>query len=396
MAWKLNQKAYQHARKLIEAGKITEDPWEAPTLEDFSSIEEYALYHLGKDPNGDPENAGTYSYPYGKNEKVYIRALRAIRASAAGARGATPNKEIYDVAGRLMEMLPEQSQKSTDIMQDNIILKIDKSKRIVTAPALVPYEEDNDGDVVSPEQIEAVAYKFMEDYQNIDIMHTFRKVAKPVESWILREPMTINGKKLHPGTWMLSAKIEDDDVWKGILQGKYTGYSVTAVPVSTKSVFFKKATLRELGWPWDVVTVSIVTKPTVPKARFISVKGDDESILYKIFKILEEKFRGDDMTKKEDFNQSQENQNQEFLNQLSESVQALKTEIEAIRTEIESIKTEIEGNPKETEETENRQAAEEENAQTQAIKGQIGTTKSYNDLNREIGVDRFGRPLKNT
>ena len=394
MAWKLNQKAYQHARELIEAGKITEDPWKAPTLEDFDgNIEEYALYHLAKDMNGDPKNTGTYGYPYGKNEKVYIRALNAIRTSAAGARGATPNKEIYDAAGKLMEMLPEQSSKSADIIQNHMILKIDKSKRIVTAPALVPYEEDNDGDVVAPEEIETVAHKFMEDYQNIDVMHTFRKVAKPVESWILREPMTIKGEKLPAGTWMLSAKVEDDDVWSGILKGKYKGYSVTAVSASTKSVF-KKTTLRELGWPWDVVTVSIVSEPAVPKARFISVKGD-ESILYKIFKILEEKFRGDDMTKKEDFNQSQE-----FLNQLSESVQALKTEIEAIKTEItelkteiEAIKTEIEGDFKETE---NTQTTDEENAQTQAIKGQIGTTKSYNDLNREIGVDRFGRPLKNT
>lgn len=113
MAWQLNQKGYQHARELIEADKITEDQWEPPRLEDFNgNIEEYALYHLAKDPNGDPENAGTYAYPYGKNGKVYIRALRAIRAAAAGARGATPNREIYEAAGRLLDMLSEQSNKS--------------------------------------------------------------------------------------------------------------------------------------------------------------------------------------------------------------------------------------------------------------------------------------------
>ena len=394
MAIQINQKAYQHARELIENGQITEDTWEAPTLQDFNdNIEEYALYHLGKDPNGDPANAGTYSYPYGKNGKVYVRALRAIRAAAAGARGATPNKEIYDAAGRLMEMLPESTSKS--IRQDNMILKVDKFKRIVTAPALVPYEKDADGDIVTPEQIEAVSYKFLTDYKNIDIMHTLRKVAEPVESWILREPMTIKekGVELPAGTWMLSAKIKDDSVWDGILKGEYTGFSIAAVPVATKSVS-KRTTLRDLGWPWDVVTVSIVDRPAVPKAKFVAIKReeDDESILYKIFKILEKKFRGDKMVKSngatepQTTKQDQQDQDQSIL----EAIQALQNEIEAIKEEIESIKTGIE----------NLESEEEPEPKTQtkaqSIKGQVGTTqKSNNDLYKEIGVDRFGRPLNN-
>lgn len=395
MAWQLNQKGYQHARELIEADKITEDQWEPPRLEDFNgNIEEYALYHLAKDPNGDPENAGTYAYPYGKNGKVYIRALRAIRAAAAGARGATPNREIYEAAGRLLDMLSEQSNKS--VAQDNMILKIDKQQHIVTAPALVPGEEDSDGDIVTEEQIEAVAYKFLTDYQNVDVMHTFRKVARPVESWILREPMTIKQVELPKGTWLLSVKVEDDQVWDKIVKGEYNGFSVTAVPAVTKSAIFRKKTLAEIGWPWDVVTVSIVDRPAVPKAKFISVKrDDDEFILYKIFKILEEKFRGDTVT-----NDSPEEQapQDDGLNDLTERIMGLQAEIETIKNDIETMKADIEdlrATITDMTKNDNNNDTGTNDGKAQTFKGQVGTIKrSYDDLYKEMGVDRFGRPLK--
>lgn len=99
-----------------------------------------------------------------------------------------------------------------------MILKVDEHQRVITGPVLVPGEFDLDGDIVSKEQVERVAYKFMEDYQNVDILHRFKNVAKPVESFILREDTMMEGVDLPEGTWILSAKVYDDDTWRGILR----------------------------------------------------------------------------------------------------------------------------------------------------------------------------------
>lgn len=241
-----------------------------------------------------------------------------------------------------------------------------------------------------------MAYKFLTDYQNVDVMHTFRKVARPVESWILREPMTIKQVELPKGTWLLSVKVEDDQVWDKIVKGEYNGFSVTAVPAVTKSAIFRKKTLAEIGWPWDVVTVSIVDRPAVPKAKFISVKrDDDEFILYKIFKILEEKFRGDTVT-----NDSPEEQapQDDGLNDLTERIMGLQAEIETIKNDIETMKADIEdlrATITDMTKNDNNNDTGTNDGKAQTFKGQVGTIKrSYDDLYKEMGVDRFGRPLK--
>lgn len=217
MTVKLNRKAYNHAKTLINEGKISDGEWEAPKLADFQGgIDEYSLYHLGVDTEADPENAEAYKYPYGKDGKVYLAALRAIKSYTAGARGAPRNQEIYDAASELLEMAKEEASEKTYTLQyGNRAVKINKDKRLVTGPVLVPDEPDLDGDVVTAEQVEEVAYKFMEDYQNIDIMHRFRNVARPVESYILRDDEEINGVHLPRGTWMITARIYDDGIWEG-------------------------------------------------------------------------------------------------------------------------------------------------------------------------------------
>ncbi len=110
---RLNQKGYKNARKLIEAGRINKGSWEKPNLSDFKNVEEYSLYCLGVDTEADPETAAAYSYPYGKKGEVYIAALRAIRSAAAGGRGAQPNKEIFEAAGRLLDQAKSKVEQKT-------------------------------------------------------------------------------------------------------------------------------------------------------------------------------------------------------------------------------------------------------------------------------------------
>jgi hypothetical protein len=402
VTWKLNRKGYDHAKGLIQAGKVNDGKWEKPNLEDFKDIEEYALFHLGKDPEADPNTAEAYAYTYGRGGEVYIQALRAIRSAAAGARGATRNEEIFNAAGGLLEMIDEKTEKCQgQCIQQNMIIKVDKHQRIVTGPVLVPDEYDLDGDILTKDQIEEVAYNFMENYQNIDILHRFKNVAKPVESFILREDTVIGDVELPEGTWILSAKVYDDDTWKGIVQGKYQGFSITAIPAA-----MKKTTLEDIGWPFEVVTVSIVDRPAVPKAKYLSIKGggdkmDEKSVLKSIFDSLKQYFEND-KTVEEVVDAGEVQALKAEIDSLRNSIKEVMDELKSIKDELKSIKstqTEPSGEPETSEEAIEEPETSEETIDepkvedAQAIKGQVGAVKGAHTLYEEMGVDRFGRPL---
>jgi len=105
---RLNHGAAAHARELIMTGKYDDtsplsfdaadgDKLLGPDGNDWAAFRQF---HLGES-DGSSSEKGTYSYPYGKDGKVFGQALRAIgtRASAAGAT------EIFDEAGRLLDLL---------------------------------------------------------------------------------------------------------------------------------------------------------------------------------------------------------------------------------------------------------------------------------------------------
>ena len=116
MTVKLNHGAGAHAQSLIESGKYDDSsPWSfdgadgdkllGPDGDDWAS---YRKWFLGEDDGPSNEKA-TYSYPFGKDGKVYGQALRAIR-SRASQQGAT---DIFDEAGRLLDLAkkPDTSAK---------------------------------------------------------------------------------------------------------------------------------------------------------------------------------------------------------------------------------------------------------------------------------------------
>ncbi|AIF45650.1 XkdF-like putative serine protease domain-containing protein [Virgibacillus sp. SK37] len=184
------------------------------------------------------------------------------------------------------------------------IIGLNKDLQIMTGAVLIPDEPDTDGDVVTKSQIEALMYEYMEKYQNSDLQHSLNNVAKVVESYLLPFPMTVKvyGKEveLPIGTWIMSVKVSDPDIWQAVLDGKLTGFSIMGVRRSTLEDFsFKSATneqlndlvnkserttLAELG-DFVITHVSIVDKPAVPKAEFFAFKSKEleEKGLFKRF-----------------------------------------------------------------------------------------------------------------
>lgn len=112
MAISLYKPGDTHARSLIDAGKVDEtSDWsfsaddENALLGDPPNWDTYAAWHLGHDAGADAKTKAAWSYPFGKDGKVYRSALRAIRTRASQQN----ETDIFDAAGELLKALDAKS-----------------------------------------------------------------------------------------------------------------------------------------------------------------------------------------------------------------------------------------------------------------------------------------------
>ncbi|KKK76473.1 hypothetical protein LCGC14_2863280, partial [marine sediment metagenome] len=107
------------------------------------------------------------------------------------------------------------------------ILKVKKYKQVIITPVLIPNEPDYAGDGISIEEVEKTAYDYMEKHRKIGLMHKGQPIkASIVESRILRSDEIENGIRTPKGTWEAGIKINNDKVWKMILDGTLKGVSI--------------------------------------------------------------------------------------------------------------------------------------------------------------------------
>ena len=107
MAIKVNRKGVSHARKLIEAGKVNKtsawsfDASDSDKLLGDNDWSNYAKWFLGQDTEAPEDTKGRYKFPFGKNGKVYRRAIIAAkqRASQQGY------DDIFAAASNLLDLI---------------------------------------------------------------------------------------------------------------------------------------------------------------------------------------------------------------------------------------------------------------------------------------------------
>ncbi len=127
-----------------------------------------------------------------------------------------------------IDFLIVKGEDAPTVAADVPILKVDKEKRIVTGVVYEPNVPDSQGDFMEADTIEKTAYAFMENHQNIDIKHDFKTndQLKVIESYIAKSEETIGNKKVQPGTWIMSVKVNDDAIWEGVKKGDFNGFSM--------------------------------------------------------------------------------------------------------------------------------------------------------------------------
>ena len=119
--------------------------------------------------------------------------------------------------------------------------EIDKEKRILMGAALVPnkqiYRRNDKNEeyyiYFSPDTIRKASELFlMRSNQNNATYEHEKKLngMSVVESWIIEDEKldksVKHGFKLPKGTWMISMKVNNEDVWKDVKDGKVKGFSI--------------------------------------------------------------------------------------------------------------------------------------------------------------------------
>jgi hypothetical protein len=112
MTVKLNQAAFDHAKKLISEGRIVFDERDAWSEHQPSAQQEnefiqrhgfadYAKWHLGIDPDEDDDSKGKYKFPYGDFKDIHRCAVLAAEVRA----GQYKHLDIQNAAAHLHGMI---------------------------------------------------------------------------------------------------------------------------------------------------------------------------------------------------------------------------------------------------------------------------------------------------
>lgn len=109
-----------------------------------------------------------------------------------------------------------------------LIRKVDEEKRMVYGVVYTPDEVDSQGDYADAPTIERAAHEFLKQQllHNVDTQHDFQPEKGYVaESYLIRgvDALFPDDKE---GTWVVAIKVEDDEVWKAVKAGDYTGLSL--------------------------------------------------------------------------------------------------------------------------------------------------------------------------
>lgn len=118
----------------------------------------------------------------------------------------------------------------------------DDERHIITGAVLIPdkriYRNDENGEYdvfFSKDTIRSIAEKFLQNFKNksFTLEHTDNtNDVTMVESWIKEydfDKSNAIGFDLPVGTWFISAKIRNENLWKAIKDGVFRGFSVAGM-----------------------------------------------------------------------------------------------------------------------------------------------------------------------
>jgi len=136
--------------------------------------------------------------------------------------------------GKKEEIAKVDEQEVYDFEASFPVSKADSMQRLVYGVVLVPEEVDLQNDIIGEVGIEKTAHRFLADFNRGNEMgHMHVRLGEIgidlVESYIAPVDFTLGDQSVKKGSWVMGAKINDDDLWADVLAGRLTGFSVAGI-----------------------------------------------------------------------------------------------------------------------------------------------------------------------
>lgn len=111
------------------------------------------------------------------------------------------------------------------------IIKANDEEQTVSGIVLQPEVVDAHGDVMSADVIKESAYNFLQNFNvstKLGLQHsTFPKGKMAlVESYVAPNGIVLGAKTVKQGSWIMTVKVLDKELWKKVKDGKVTGFSI--------------------------------------------------------------------------------------------------------------------------------------------------------------------------
>jgi len=130
--------------------------------------------------------------------------------------------------------IQEKIKKADEPVRWNVpIIKEQADRRLVTGIVLKANETDAHGDIYSSYVVESTAHKFLAHYNletELGLQHTaFGEEIELFESVVMKAGDSYAGRDFENTVWLVTVKVNDDDIWESIKKKKITGFSIAGL-----------------------------------------------------------------------------------------------------------------------------------------------------------------------
>jgi hypothetical protein len=125
----------------------------------------------------------------------------------------------------------DDEQECVEKRFDVAILKASDEEQTVSGIVLQPEVVDAQGDIMSADVIKQAAYDFLQNFNKstkLGLQHTTFPKGKLalVESYVAPNGIVLGAKTVKQGSWIMTVKVLDAEVWKKVKEGKIAGFSI--------------------------------------------------------------------------------------------------------------------------------------------------------------------------
>jgi hypothetical protein len=210
---------------------------------------------------GNPNNCMTQvgkvrAQQLAQGKPISIETVKRMKSFISRHKEGLSDSDTYDSGCKLLaldawggvEALPWVERTISQYEEMNadtemVFSVFNNEQRLVVGPAMIPDKmiirrNEITGDIYyvyfTSDTIKKLQQKFMMekllDKTNIEHQRKFLKNVDVVESWIVedeqKDKQQVFGMSYPKGTWMISMKVNDDETWSRVKDGKLKGFSV--------------------------------------------------------------------------------------------------------------------------------------------------------------------------